>query len=384
MKFELKEMADAEDQPSTLPSFEELTAEDFVYVAVINEASYTPVFPMVGRIWHYACHYVMFIHLMVVLVLLDIITYPFRCFCGLHSGRGRLLLRFQARAKDASDPSACMTDIDLGPSIHAGHRILEVVMPGKISDPTEISALRTLLKMNDATGFTALAKRWTPAWHICPQTLEPGSGLENVKAVLSSMQQASDVPVGSTRHLPEGKQEWAQVILEFHGNENRFFCEYQASSWLWYCAVRYPFLPLGIFFIFFSFLSIMADIAMAPLAIIWNYSKKAIPGNEIRLHLFTVDQGGEGVEHKTEGFTAVLCKGYTGPSFTAGFNKCCRGQYQRWAWREIMRTFYVPQDMHLYRLHMPFEGEFNSLQMISSSEMLEKLQEIQLTCSCCC
>ena len=50
----------------------------------------------------------------------------------------------------------------------------------------------------------------------------------------------------------------------------------------------------------------MADIAMAPLAIIWNYSKKAIPGNEIRLHLFTVDQGGEGVEHKTEGFTAVL------------------------------------------------------------------------------
>ena len=28
---------------------------------------------------------------------------------------------------------------------------------GKISDPTEISALRTLLKMNDPTGFTALA-----------------------------------------------------------------------------------------------------------------------------------------------------------------------------------------------------------------------------------
>ena len=79
----------------------------------------------------------------------------------------------------------------------------------------------------------------------------------------------------------------------------------EASSWLWYCALRYPFLPLGIFFIFFSFLSIMADIGMAPLAIIWNYSKKAAPGNEIRLHLFTVDQGGEGVEHKTEGFTAV-------------------------------------------------------------------------------
>ena len=103
-------MADAEEQPSALPSFAELTVEDFVYVAVINEASYTPVFPMVNRIWHYACHYVMFIHLMVVLVLLDIITYPFRCLCGLHSGRGRLLLRFQTRSKEASVPSACMTD----------------------------------------------------------------------------------------------------------------------------------------------------------------------------------------------------------------------------------------------------------------------------------
>jgi hypothetical protein len=46
---------------------------------------------------------------------------------------------------------------------------------------------------------------------------------------------------------------------------------------------------------------------------------------------------------------AVLRSDYNGPSYITGFNKCCRGSYQRWALKELLRSFEVPQEVNLYQ-----------------------------------
>ena len=46
---------------------------------------------------------------------------------------------------------------------------------------------------------------------------------------------------------------------------------------------------------------------------------------------------------------AVLRSDYHGPSYITGFNKCCRGSYQRWALKEFLRSFEVPQEVNLYQ-----------------------------------
>jgi len=45
----------------------------------------------------------------------------------------------------------------------------------------------------------------------------------------------------------------------------------------------------------------------------------------------------------------VLRSDYHGPSYITGFNKCCRGSYQRWGKEELLRCFHVPQEVKLYK-----------------------------------
>ena len=45
----------------------------------------------------------------------------------------------------------------------------------------------------------------------------------------------------------------------------------------------------------------------------------------------------------------VLRTDYQGPSYITGFNKCCRGSYQRWGKKELIRCFQVPQEIQLYQ-----------------------------------
>lgn len=80
---------------------------------------------------------------------------------------------------------------------------------------------------------------------------------------------------------------------------------------------------------------------------------------------------------------AVLRSDYNGPSYITGFNKCCRGSYQRWALKELLRSFEVPQEVNLYQ---DFGCYFmaTELQLITREEMLKKIQGVQTTCGCCC
>ena len=54
-----------------------------------------------------------------------------------------------------------------------------------------------------------------------------------------------------------------------------------------------------------------------------------------------------------QGYMTVLRSNYHGPSYITGFNKCCRGSYQRWGKEELLRCFHVPQEVNLYKEQRP-------------------------------
>mmetsp|Transcript_6868 Transcript_6868/g.14998 ORF Transcript_6868/g.14998 Transcript_6868/m.14998 type:complete len:376 (-) Transcript_6868:222-1349(-) len=366
-------------------------ASDFAFLAIVNEPSRTPLFFLAHRIRGYACHFFMFLHLVVIMTLFDILSYPVRLICGVKAGRGRLLLRYQLNPSiGLENLQTMMTDIDLGDAISGSYCALKVISPGMETTAQALAAARSLLTANDGSGFKQLAASYTT-----PHWLEPRAATETQAAVVKkAVVSTDDLEVKSLSgapvpQMPDGTDtKWAQAFFEFRGRASPFFLEYQTGSWAWYCFRRYPILPIGIFFLGGTWLGIFFDVLMSPLLIVASlinpkWLVMTEPGNQILLHLVTEDQGGEGVKHKYEGFTTVLRTDYEGPSFTAGFNKCCRGSYQRWAFREMMRTFNVPQEMQLHRLvGQPEEGP--GFPHITNAEMLEKLQAIKLTCSCCC
>lgn len=367
-------------------------AGDFALLRVVNEGHRTPVFWTLRKMHRNACQCWLLPHLVIISLLIDLLSFPIRCILGISPDDKRLLLRYQFRLRpDVAMSDDLITDLVLGPAVSKDSLALEIVAPGS-EDPssTSLSALRTLLTSGDATGFKELARSY-----VTPKSLEPRScpneRMEAVKAAaLAISAETFRRGAGEETDPPQLSQKWVQVFIHFDGRVPLYFCDWQWGTWFWYCGRRYPLFPVGIFFVMFALLCNLADVMMAPFIGImylvlgtkglqWDAEGK----HEVKAYLYTLDQGGEGVEYKTEGYMAVLRSDYNGPSYITGFNKCCRGSYQRWALKELLRSFEVPQEVNLYQ---DFGCYFmaTELQLITREEMLKKIQGVQTTCGCCC
>ncbi|CAK9098436.1 unnamed protein product [Durusdinium trenchii] len=376
-----------------------LQVSDLALLRIVNESRRTPVFLLLGQLHRHASQCWMFLHAVILFFLFDLISFPFRWLCGWKTGEDRLLLRYQVFPKpDAGTPTSddLITDVLLGPSVSTQQLALEIITPGD-SDLKEshLQALKLLLK-GDATSFLQLARSY-----VTPRSLEPklSTRAEELKALAACVAQPSlEAPSRrenekSEEQVTPGAQKWVQAYIHFDGRGPLYFFDWQWGTWFWYCGRRYPLLPCGIGLIFMAFLGVLADVVCAPfVGLIYLTKGKqssclACDGegkHEVKAYLYTHDQGGEGIEYKTEGYMTVLRTDYQGPSYITGFNKCCRGSYQRWGKKELIRCFQVPQEIQLYQDFGCYHIVAGELTLITADEMLQKMQNIQTTCGCCC
>ena len=357
---------------------------DFALLRVVNEGCRTPVFLMLRKMHRNGSQCWLFLHLVVILTLFDLLSFPFRCLLCRKATK-RLLLRYQLHPREDKISDDLITDIVLGPAVSPAAIALDIVVPGQDVKSTELKALQSLLSSGDATGFKELAHGYET-----PKSLEPLSCAaeyaEQVKAAAKSVQAVK----GALKENggPGASQKWVQAYIHFDGRVPLYFIDWQWGTWFWYTGRRYWW-PLGFVLMFLALLGNLMDLAFAPfvgIAYLLTGTKMLkcdeAGKNEVKAYLYTHDQGGEGVEYKTEGYMTVLRSDYHGPSYITGFNKCCRGSYQRWGKEELLRCFHVPQEVKLYKdfstSHMT-----PTLTEITREEMWAKMQNIQAG-SCCC